>query len=188
MPRQRTNYYRRTYVFSDDFPQRLERFQREFGLSQPEIARGIETYRYTVWRRKEGRGRPNTKHMMALFDLGRRPGPRSYPTYPVRLMLFWEDWNRWEGDANGNGYLPPRQRQVLMTSGYRAPKGRPGMPGTWESPSPWRPWTTWTRRTRRADRARHLYLDLRRADQCPASWQVGRTGGLRCTATCTAPP
>ena len=29
MPRQRTNYFRRTYEFPDDFPERLKRFQRE---------------------------------------------------------------------------------------------------------------------------------------------------------------
>ena len=45
------------------------RFQELSGLSWSEIARRIGTYRYTVWRWKEGMGRPNTEHMMALLDL-----------------------------------------------------------------------------------------------------------------------
>ena len=48
MPRQRTHYSRRTYVFPDNFPQRLKRFQEESGLSWSEIARRLETYRHTV--------------------------------------------------------------------------------------------------------------------------------------------
>ena len=52
MPRQRTDYNRST----DDFPERLKRFQELSGLSWSEIARRIGTYRYTVWRWKEGRG------------------------------------------------------------------------------------------------------------------------------------
>ena len=47
----------------------------------------------------------------------------SNPTYPVRLMLLWKDWDSWEGDADGNGNLAAQQRQVLMPSGYRAPEG-----------------------------------------------------------------
>ena len=69
MPRQRTDYNRETYDFPDDFAERLKRFQAESGLSWSEIARRIGTYRYTVWRWKAGRGRPNTEHMMALLDL-----------------------------------------------------------------------------------------------------------------------
>ena len=75
MPRQRTNYDRSTYGFPDDFPERLKRFQELSGLSWSEIARRIGTYRYTVWRWKEGMGRPNTEHMMALLDLAEEPGP-----------------------------------------------------------------------------------------------------------------
>ena len=54
MPRQRTHYSRRTYVFPDNFPQRLRRFQEESGLSWSEIVRRLETYRHTVWRWAEG--------------------------------------------------------------------------------------------------------------------------------------
>ena len=68
MPRQRTQYRRRTYR-PTDFPERLKRFQEESGLSCSEIARRIGTYRPTVWRWVEGRVRPNVKHMMALMAL-----------------------------------------------------------------------------------------------------------------------
>lgn len=69
MPKQRTNYFRDTYVFPDDFPQRLMRFQEESGLTWAEIARRLGTYPHTVFRWKEGQGRPNAQHMMALLDL-----------------------------------------------------------------------------------------------------------------------
>ncbi len=69
MPRQRTNYIRDTYEFPDDFPQRLDRFQQASGLSWAGIARRLGTYPHTVWRWKEGLGRPNVQHMMALLDL-----------------------------------------------------------------------------------------------------------------------
>ena len=44
MPRQRTQYRRRTYALPGDFPQRLKRFQEESGLSWSEIARRIGTF------------------------------------------------------------------------------------------------------------------------------------------------
>ena len=44
-------------------------FQEEPGLSWPEIARRIGTYRHTVWRWTEGVVRPNVKHMLALLEL-----------------------------------------------------------------------------------------------------------------------
>ena len=69
MPRQRTNYRRKTYDFLEDFPQRLVRFQELSRLSWSEIARRIGTYRATVWRWTEGRVRPNARHMMALLML-----------------------------------------------------------------------------------------------------------------------
>ena len=69
MPRQRTDYYRTTYDFPDDFTERLKSFQKESGLSWSEIARRIGTYRHTVFRWVNGSSRPNTEHMMALLDL-----------------------------------------------------------------------------------------------------------------------
>ena len=74
MPRQRIQYDRETYEFPTDFPERLKRFQKESGLSWSEIARRIGTYRNTVWRWKEGRGRPNMEHMMALLELAQDLG------------------------------------------------------------------------------------------------------------------
>ena len=70
MPRQRIQHSRRT----DDFPQRLKRFQEESGLPWSEIARRIGTYRPTVWRWAEGRVRPNVKHMMAPLELAEHLG------------------------------------------------------------------------------------------------------------------
>ena len=69
MPRQRTHHSRITYVFPDDFPQRLERFKEESDLSSSEIARRLGTYPHTIWRWTSGRMRPNTEHMMGLLDL-----------------------------------------------------------------------------------------------------------------------
>ena len=74
MPRQRTLYITRTQAFPGDFPERLKRFQRESGLSWSEISRRLGTYRHTVWRWKEGRGRPNAEHMIALHDLAEELG------------------------------------------------------------------------------------------------------------------
>ena len=74
MPRQRIDHFVPPYEFTDDFPERLKRFQKESGLSWSEIARRIGTYRYTVYRWKKGMGRPNMKHMMALLDLAESLG------------------------------------------------------------------------------------------------------------------
>ena len=74
MPRKRIDYNRKPRQFPRDFPQRLERFQRESGLSWTEIARRIGTYPHTLWRWKEGLGRPNAGHLMALLDLAEELG------------------------------------------------------------------------------------------------------------------
>ena len=74
MPRQRTHHRRVTYVFPDDFPQRLERFREESGLSRAELARCLGTYPYTIKRWSEARVRPNAQHLMALQDLADRMG------------------------------------------------------------------------------------------------------------------
>ena len=52
MPRQHTRHSRMVYVFPGGFPQRLERFKEESGLSWAELARCLGTYPYTVdrWR------------------------------------------------------------------------------------------------------------------------------------------
>ena len=71
MPRQRTYYSRRTHVFPDDFPQRLERFKEESGLSWSEIARLLRTYPLTIRRWRYKGVRPSTRHMMALLELAK---------------------------------------------------------------------------------------------------------------------
>ena len=69
MPRQRTHYRRRVYLFPNDFPERLKRFQEESGLSWSEIAHHLGTYRNTVRRWAGGGVRPNAQNMMALLEL-----------------------------------------------------------------------------------------------------------------------
>ena len=69
MPRQRTYYSRRTHVFPGDFPQRLERFKVESGLSWGEIARHLGTYPLTIRRWRYKGVRPNLAHQTALLDL-----------------------------------------------------------------------------------------------------------------------
>ena len=58
-------FLQETLEFPDDFPERLNRFQVESRLPWAEIARRVGTYRHTVGRWKEGRGHPNTEHVMA---------------------------------------------------------------------------------------------------------------------------
>ncbi len=72
MPRQRIHHLRETYEFPDDFPQRLLRLKEESGLSWAELNRRLGTHQETVRRWKKGIARPNTVHMMALFDLADR--------------------------------------------------------------------------------------------------------------------
>ena len=74
MPRQHTGRSRRTYEFPDDFPQRLERFKVESGLSWAEIARRLGTYPLTIRRWRYKGVRPNLAHQMALLDLAESLG------------------------------------------------------------------------------------------------------------------
>ena len=68
MPRQRISHTRRTYVFPEDFPQRLEQFKGASGLTWSELARRLGTCSYTVRRWRAGI-QPSPQHLMALFDL-----------------------------------------------------------------------------------------------------------------------
>ena len=52
IPRQRIDHSRMVYVFPEDFPQRLKRFQQESGLSWAEIARRLETSAFNLSRWK----------------------------------------------------------------------------------------------------------------------------------------
>ena len=68
MPRQRTHYRRRLYVFPDDFPKRLKLLKEESGLAWAEMAHRPGTYPLTIRRRLAG-VRPNLRHQMALLEL-----------------------------------------------------------------------------------------------------------------------
>ena len=61
---------------TSDFPERLERFKEESGLSWAEIARRLGTYRYTVRRWWRKGTRPSARHLMALLDLAEDLGLR----------------------------------------------------------------------------------------------------------------
>ena len=74
MPRQRTYYNRRTYTFPEDFPERLERFKEESGLSWAEIVRRLDIHHETMRRWRKGRARPSMRNMMALVALARPLG------------------------------------------------------------------------------------------------------------------
>ena len=69
MPRQRIHHSRIIYVLPEDFPERLERFQEESGLSWAEIARRLGIYPHTIWRWRKKGVRPNIRQQMALLDL-----------------------------------------------------------------------------------------------------------------------
>ena len=74
MPRQRIEYRRISYTFPEDFPQRLERFQQESGLSWAELARRLGTYSHTLWRWRNAGVRPSAEHMLALLELAEELG------------------------------------------------------------------------------------------------------------------
>ena len=69
MPRQRTQYKRRTYGFPDDFPERLKRFKEESGLTWAELNRRLGIHPQTMRRWVKGRARPSMRNMMALLEL-----------------------------------------------------------------------------------------------------------------------
>ena len=69
MPRQRTHHSRRTYLFPDDFRQRLERLKEESGLSWAEMNRRLGTDPHTIRRRRDEGVRPSVRHFAALLNL-----------------------------------------------------------------------------------------------------------------------
>ena len=69
MPWQRIRHRRITYDFPADFPERLERFKEESGLSWAEIARRLGTRPRTMGGRRKGLSSPSAQHMTALLDL-----------------------------------------------------------------------------------------------------------------------
>ena len=67
MPRQYTHHSRRTYVFPDDFPQRLKRFQQESGLPWAELDRRLAIDPETKRRWRDKGVRPSTRNYAALL-------------------------------------------------------------------------------------------------------------------------
>ena len=67
MPRQYTHHSRIVYVFPDDFPQRLKRFQKESGLPWAELYRRLGADRETVRRWRDKGVRPSTQYYAAIL-------------------------------------------------------------------------------------------------------------------------
>ena len=101
MPRQRTDDSRMVYLFPHDFPQRLERFKEESGLSWAEIARRVGTSDLNVRRWRNG-VRPHWRHLAVLLELAEDLG----------LAHLFTDWT--VGEVSGAetptlGALPCRR-------------------------------------------------------------------------------
>ena len=75
MPRQRTRYWRVTYVFPEDFAQCLKRFKEAASLSSRELAHLLGTAPLTVKRWDTG-VMPSYQNLMALAGAGRPLGTR----------------------------------------------------------------------------------------------------------------
>ena len=69
MPRQRIHHTRETYEVPDDFPERLERFKEESGLTWAELTRRLGVHPYTMRRWVLRRARPSMRYMMVLLAL-----------------------------------------------------------------------------------------------------------------------
>ena len=69
MPGQRIHHRRITYDFPADFPERLERFKEESGLSWAKIARRSGAHPRTMGRWRKDLSSPSAQHMTALLDL-----------------------------------------------------------------------------------------------------------------------
>ena len=113
MPRQRAHHSRRTYVFPDDFPQRLVRFKEESDLPWAEIARRLGTYPHTVKRWWKEGVRPHFRHQMALLELADDLG----------LGHLFTDWSIRRETGNGT----PRQGpQTGGGAAMQEPKAKGG--------------------------------------------------------------
>ncbi len=62
------------YVFPEDFPERLRRFQRESGLSWAELSRRLGADPETVRRWRDKGVHPSTRHYAALLRLAEALG------------------------------------------------------------------------------------------------------------------
>ena len=74
MPRQRIHHSGVTYQVPHDFPERLEGFKAESGLSWAEIIRRLDIHHETMRRWRKGRARPSMRNMMAPAALARPLG------------------------------------------------------------------------------------------------------------------
>ena len=101
MPRHRTHNGRTVYVFPDDFPERLERFKEESGLSWAEIARRVGTSVLNLRRWREG-VRPHWRHLAALLELAE----------DLDLAHLFTDWTLGEETRDGTSSpgVPPCRR------------------------------------------------------------------------------
>ena len=108
MPRQRIDHSRFTYVFPDDFRQRLKLFIAESRLSRSEIARRLGTHPFTVWRWTEAGVRPHFRHQMALLALAEELG----------LRHLFTDWTApcETGDETSAPSVPSRLRSAGRTA------------------------------------------------------------------------
>ena len=67
MPKQRIHHSRITYVFPEDFPQRLKRFKEESGLPWAELHRRLGADPETVRRWRDKGVLPSTRNYAALL-------------------------------------------------------------------------------------------------------------------------
>ena len=103
MPRHRTHNSRMVYLFPHDFPQRLERFQRESALTWAEIARRVGTSDLNLRRWRQG-VRPHWRHLAALLELAEDLG----------LAHLFTGWTLGEepGDENPSPGAPSVRRSL----------------------------------------------------------------------------
>ena len=85
MGRQRRVHRPVFYDFPEDFPQRLERFKEETGLTWNALARrlGVNPYRLREWRRGTV---PDSTNLFILLTLAERLGLRGILMCPERDM------------------------------------------------------------------------------------------------------
>ena len=112
MPRQRTHHSGITYVFPDDFPQRLKRFKEESGLSWAEIARRLGTYPYTIEAVVQEGDAPQHEAHDGIVGPGRRPGLGP----PVHRVACNAKGAHIYMDVQEGGRLLPRQPTTARLS------------------------------------------------------------------------
>ena len=112
MPRHRTQNSRMVYVFPADFPERLERFKEESGLTWAEIARRVGTSDLNLRRWRDG-VRPHWRHLAALLELAEDLG----------LAHLFTDWTLGEetrSDTPSLGVPPGRRNSERKPAARRS--------------------------------------------------------------------